>query len=254
MVVSFDNTTIYVPMNRSAVIPIGIAAVAMDDVWVATNDPSVFYHFDGFKWMYENYLFSKYLSIVISFGNVTTFEELHDVSMSDGYAGYVVGDSGLIIKYYSHVDTKLDTIFMNLSAQFAALNISGNIGNFSGNVSVDLTQLTQAIQNMNTSILSAVAGIDATLNQMNVSIQNKLESISSNVTYANLYMETTMFPLLNSTYVGVQQILVNLGILQATANQTLIISNQTLQLVNQTDQKVDVLINRSNRVKAWTTQ
>lgn len=251
VIIQWNNVSNVSPLGLDA-FPVGIAAVAVDDVWVVTTDPSVFYHFDGFKWEYASYPYSKALSVIITFGNTTASTGLHDIVMSDGYNGYVVGDSGLILKYYSHVDSKLDSLFANLSAQLSSLNVS--IGNFSGNLSIDNAAVLAAIASMNSSVTSMLSGLDSKIVQMNASVQSKLDTISSNVTYGNQYMETTIFPLLNGTYVGIQQILIDIGWLKVTANQTLLISNQTLQIVNQTDQKVDVLINRSNRPRVWTTQ
>jgi hypothetical protein len=237
--------------NASLAFPVGIAASAMDDVWVATSNPSVFYHFDGFKWQYEGYRYSQSLVVVITFGNTSFASGMHDVSMSDGFNGYVVGDSGLMIRLYPHMDVKLDMMLANITAQLVGLNLS--FGNFSGNLSIDTTELMQAIQSMNSSITTMVSGLDTEISQMNASVQYKLDSISLNVTYGNLYMETTIFPVMNATYAGVQQLLVNMGILEGKMNQTIELQNQTLQIVNQTQQGVEELVNKSRRVHGWTT-
>jgi hypothetical protein len=176
---------------------------------------------------------------------------MHDVSMSDGFNGYVVGDSGLMIRLYPHMDVKLDMMLANITAQLVGLNLS--FGNFSGNLSIDTTELMQAIQSMNSSITTMVSGLDTEISQMNASVQYKLDSISLNVTYGNLYMETTIFPVMNATYAGVQQLLVNMGILEGKMNQTIELQNQTLQIVNQTQQGVEELVNKSRRVHGWTT-
>jgi hypothetical protein len=251
IVINLDNSTSYVLPNASSAYPVGIAAVSADDVWVATSDPSVFYHFDGFKWQYEAYRYSQSLLVTITFGNTSFVSGMHDISMSDEFNGYVVGDSGLMIRLYPHVETKLDSMLANLTAQLAGLNVS--IGNFSGNMSIDTTELMQAIQSMNSSVTTMVSGLGSDISQMNASVQYKLDSIASNVTYGNIYMETTIFPVMNATYAGVQQLLVNLGILEGKMNQTIELQNQTLQIVNQTQQGVEELVNKSRRVHGWTT-
>jgi len=240
-------TEVYVWDNSTSAMPRGIAASSRDDVWVVTLDPSVFYHYDGFSWEYTAFPYSQYLTVVINLGvgNVTpsnfTVTGLQDIVMSSGYAGYAVGADGMILKYYSSMSAQFDLLLANLTAQLNALN-----------------QTVAAVYNevvaMNTTIMTQLTNMDLKLDTMNASIQYKLDNILSNVTYGNLYMETTLFPMLNATYQNTILILQQLGILSAQINQTIELQNQTLQIVNQTSQDVSELVNRSRRIRAWVTQ
>lgn len=225
--------------TTNVILPAGIAASSRDDVWVATADPSVFFHFDGFKWAYQTFPYSKGLGAVISFGSGGDIVGLHDITMSSGREGFAVGDDGLILRYYSLMDRRFDEVLAGLN------NASFN---------VNLTPALQAIANltnitlqMNASFAAQVAGVDAKITQMNQSLNLKLDTVISNVTYTQNYLETVI----NPSLVG---ILAYLGIIDAKLNTTIQLQNQTLQLLNGTNQNVSVLVERSNRPHPWTTQ
>jgi len=99
-----------------------------------------------------------------------------------------------------------------------------------------------------------LTGMQSFLDGMNTTLQFKTDNILNNVTYTQLYIETTLTPMMNATYQNTVLILQNLGILSAQVNQTIQLQNSTLQIVNATDQKVDQLINKSNRIRVWVTQ
>lgn len=238
-------TEVYIWENSSSAVPTGIAASSRDDVWVVTLDPSVFYHYDGFSWEYTSFPYSQYLSILVNLGvgNVSpsnfTVTGLKDIAMSTGYAGYAVGSDGLILKYYSSMNAQFDLLLANLTAQIGNLNF---------------TPVIDLINAMNTTIMTQLTNMEVKIDAMNASIQYKLDNIISNVTYTNLYLETTLFPIVNATYQNTLDILVYLGIIDAKLNTTIQLQNQTLQIVNQTQQDVSELVNRSRRIRAWVTQ
>jgi hypothetical protein len=427
--IALNLTQIY-KIEDLGVEPQGIDALASNDIWMVTRDPSTFYHFNGDVWDYSTVPFSSSVSVIISFGNATNFTGgIHDVSMLNGKFGYAVGNDGLVLIFKNHYDQRLDDLLANLTAQIS--NVSVNLspvltrlteinmttqqtlsivqamnltlydmsqamaGNFTQvNNKLDAMNLTlvqqttvlmaindtvvsigqnqtlmqqflyqmnlsmnqsfidiaNMIQTMNASIharfdtieltllgmnlklddiqdalagnftiiidkldamnlseqdeMAALVQINQTLNDfraetgvslsyinattltinstvndikdivlglnasftanltaimdkidaMNASIQYKLDNILTNVTFTNLYLQTTMFPMLNATYENTLQILTNLGIISAQVNQTILLQNQTLSIVNETQQDVSELVNRSRRIKAWTTQ
>jgi len=196
----------------SSVVPVSVEANAQDDVWVATRDPSTFFHFDGHNWQYSTFAYSGLVSVMINFGNASNVTGLYDMVLSDSRHGYAVGDDGLVLIYRQESADKFD-------------QISQELGNLTAFVS-----------------------------SMNSSINYKLDNVLSNVTYTQLYLETTMYPLLNATYQNTLQILIDLGIIQGQLNQTLVLQNTTLGIVNETQQDVNELVNRSRRIRAWVTQ
>jgi hypothetical protein len=343
-------TEVYSWANASSAAPVGIAASSIDDVWVATNNPSVMYHFDGNKWEYQSFPYARSLIVMLGFGNSTALSGLHDVSMSDGYSGFSVGDDGLIIKYQKSIDTQLD-LLANLTAQINAsrtnltpvlsvvqeinfttqqtlsivqgmnltllqinqaidgnftvvnskldaLNLSDiqeqimlsvinstvttikddqvlmqqflnasihlrfdDVENFLSfinvttiNINDTVTQINSAVFNMNSSIIADLSAVSNKIDQMNASIQYKIDNVLNNVTYTQLYLETTLFPMVNATYQNTLLILQDLGIIKAQINETIQLQNATLNIVNSTDQKVDQLLNSSKRIRAWVTQ
>jgi hypothetical protein len=202
-------------INDPLIMPTGVAAVAGDDVWVTTTDPSVFYHFDGYAWKTSTVGFSDYLSIVISFGNVSNVG-LRDISMYDAKNGYAVGADGMILIFQKHYDAKID------QAKAA--------------------------------VLGAISNVQSTLNTMNLTMNYKLDAILNNVTYTQLYLETTLYPLANATYQNTLAILAALGIIDSKLNTTIELQNQTLNLTQNIDTNVQTLLNKSNRIRAWVTQ
>ena len=380
-------------INDTGIVPKGIDAVASNDVWLVTESPSTFYHFDGTKWEYATVPSGSFVSVMISFGNTTFTSGISDISMINGKAGYAVGSDGLIMIYQSHYDNRIDELLSNLTAQLGSLNLNltpitnyldamnltiedirtntslaiymlqqlnQSISNISVTAVVNLTevnvalaqmnttintidgrtynmslllnamnlsisdmnsvmmgnftiinnkldtldinltdirtvvnyinttlldfkaeaiadlieinQTTQntnvvvnqinttvnnmytAVSNMNLSMMAEFSALNIKLDAMNSSLQFKLDNVLNNVTYSQLYMESTLFPMLNATYENTLAILAYLGIIDSKLNVTIELQNATLQIVNQTQQDIDILINKSNRIRAWITQ
>jgi len=103
------------------------------------------------------------------------------------------------------------------------------------------------VLSMNASIMLDLSDIKTQIANMNNSIQIKLDEILVNQTYMQLYLENTMFPMLNATYQNTLLILQDLGIIKTQLNETFI-------LVNETKTGVDELVNKSRRMRAWITQ
>lgn len=215
-----SNLTLDYVIQDPMIVPTGVAVLTPNNAWVTTLDPSVFYHFNGRRWEYSNIGWSQLVSVVVNFGNIST-TGITDLTMSDTRHGYAVGSDGIILIFKSEESNDNVLAFL---------------------------------QSMNQSLSQDFATFNNTLLNMNTTVNYKLDNILNNVTYTQMYYETTIFPLANATYYNTVQILINLGIIQGQLNQTIQLQNDTLNIVNMTDQKVDQLLNRSNRIRAWTTQ
>jgi len=254
----FDGTTTLEYTIEDAGIEVtGIQANTQNDVWVSTRDPSTFYHFDGRRWDYSAVGYSDYVSVIITFGNASNVSNVgvNDISMFNSKWGYAVGGDGLILIYKQHYDDRLDDMLANLTAQLGDLDI-----NLSG-LEVNLTPVLDGLANltaitlsMNQSLHSEINDLDLLLQNMNSTMNLKLDNILSNVTYTNLYLTTTIYPLLDLTYQNTIDILIQLGVMEGKINQTLILANDTYMIVNESAGDIDELVNRSRRIRAWITQ
>ena len=153
------------------------------------------------------------------------------------------------LAYYTNLSSQLSAVNVSLDAKMDAINASldAQIQLTGGNIMSYLSM-------MNATIVNQLTGMQSFLDGMNTTLQFKTDNILNNVTYTQLYIETTLTPMMNATYQNTVLILQNLGILSAQVNQTIQLQNSTLQIVNATDQKVDQLINKSNRIRVWVTQ
>jgi hypothetical protein len=245
-------TQVYVAQSSN---PVSIVANAEDDVWVVTNDPSVYYHYDGFAWKYETFAYSNVSGVLISFlGDTSLLVGLQDAAMIDGTAGYAVGNDGLIMKYYSAWDMRFDEVLRRIiESDVKIVNVSVQLNQstsqlldaiekitLTGNVSVDFSELINITRAMNESLSAQIGAIDGKMEQMNASMQIKLDAIESNVTYTQVYLENVVEPFISN-------ILVSLGIIEAKLNQSIELQNQTLQNVTK-------LVEYAERPRAWTTQ
>jgi hypothetical protein len=181
----------------------------------------------------------------------------------------VNGTYVLLNETYTSINTSLNGIYVLLNNTYVLLNATNVLANGSyvmANATYNLVNATYLatsvhLDQLNNSIAQVYFLVNETrndvnasyfatsakLDQLNASLYTVQSNILGNMTYLQMYMNGTLEPMLND-------ILIKLGMLQATANQTLAISNQTLNVVNQTDQKVDILINQSKRPRVWTTQ
>ena len=114
-------------------------------------------------------------------------------------------------------------------------------------INTTVTEIKDIVLSMNASIMLDLSDIKTQIANMNNSIQIKLDEILVNQTYMQLYLENTMFPMLNATYQNTLLILQDLGIIKTQLNETFI-------LVNETKTGVDELVNKSRRMRAWITQ
>lgn len=245
-------------IDDATIFPTGVKANAQHDVWVTTSDPSTFYHFDGRRWEYSTVGFSQYVSIIIQFdgnGSNTSAIGVTDVAMSDSDHGYAVGGDGLILIYKAHYDERFDLLLENMTAQFEGINLTAAATNLTPilDAIADLTNITLS---MNQSVHAEIDDLSLFLQSMNASLQYKIDNVLSNVTYTNLYLTSTIYPLLDDVYQNTVDILIQLGILEGKINQTILLQNQTLGIVNETSQDVDWLVQEANRtrVRAWITQ
>jgi hypothetical protein len=254
----------------------GIAAHYEAHIWLTTQNPDVMYFYDGQAWEYSPLGGGQLSTVVVSFGNLTA-GGIQDLSMSSSREGYVVGADGLILKLNSPSEARFNVIMDQLSAlnqSLANINLSGlNLSQFNFNlsqfnlsnlnISVNLSGLNISV-NLTGDVLAYLQDINATLNtefnttltfldQMNQSVQFSLNNALTNLTYTQLYLQTEIQPMLNSTYQNTILILQQMGILEAQVNETIRLQNETLGIVNQTAQDIDLLLNRSNRMRSWVT-
>lgn len=168
--------------DSSNAFPTGIAAVATRDVWVTTNDPSVFYHYDGEKWEYFRFGPTQAVSVMISFNQSLNSSSvgLLDVVMLDPKRGYAVGSDGLIMKIETDLETRLDTVLqsmidemtqVNASIQYKLDNILYNVTYSQLYMETTLTPLVNATYQNTLLILQQLGIIDAKLNQT-IELQN----------------------------------------------------------------------------------
>lgn len=253
------NMTLDHTIQNAQIEPTGIAANGESDVWVVTKDPSTFYHFNGRNWQYSAVGFGAVVAAVINFNsvNATQYEGIQSIVMRNHGTGYAVGGDGIILRYQSHSNDQFEKILtmMEQDTQEILLGLQNiTVGNVTfGNLSSAMSFLTNFVIEFNESTSQSLEIIDFKLDQFNVSVQYELENILNNVTYTQLYLETTLMPMLNATYQNTLLILQQLGIIEAQINQTIELQNQTINIVNQTAQDVDELLNRSRRIRAWVT-
>jgi methyl-accepting chemotaxis protein len=142
----------------------------------------------------------------------------------------------------------------NIQTSLNNMNITLlDIQNTVNSINTSVYDLTQIVTNMNNSVLANLTYIEDFLASMNATINAQLTQIIANQTYMQLYLETTMYPMINATYQNTLLILSQLGLIDYKLNQTIEIANNTLTLVNETKVGVDELVNKSRRIRAWIT-
>ncbi len=212
----------------------GIAGTSENDVWITTEDPSVYYYYNGRTWEYNRFAYSDNVGVTVSFGTNLTSTGLKGLVMLNPKLGYSAGEDGLIMKFQDYYDSRFDEI---LDSTFE----------------VNLTNITLAIQNltditlaMNQSIYTDIQSVITKIDSLNSSLNIKLDAISTNLTLIDIVVD--------DIYSNTLDILVQLGIIQQQLNITIELQNQTLIIVNESAQDIDELVNRSRRLRAWITQ
>jgi hypothetical protein len=256
-----------------------LSGATNNDIWALSQNSSLFYHFDGFSWgIYE--LPQALQDVVVNFDNNISTNGMNRLVMTDEFNGYSVGRNGLIMKYESGMTKDLDDLLvkimkLNISSSFNGTVVYNGTTIYNGttlfngtvefngivNVSIDLINVTNIIsginstvddlkivvQDMNTTLYQNMLLVNNKLDQLNDSLYIYNQNINSNLTYIQVYMNSTIEPML-------QSILSQLGIIGQNVNETKQIANETLQISNRTEQKVDILLNQSQRPRVWTTQ
>lgn len=249
-----SSTALEYEIEDANIVPTAIEAHATNDIWVTTTDPSVFYHFDGMNWKYSAFGYSEFISVIVTLGgggNIST-DGIQDMAMVDSRHGYAVGQDGIILIYQSKNQENFNLVLDKLDQ--LSFNVSYNINASQIALETSVQNLTDLVLTINQSTSQDLNNLLAFLQSMNASLQVKTDNILSNVTYTNLYLNTTIYPLVSATYDNTVQILIRLGILESKINQTIELQNQTLNIVNSTATDVDELVNRSRRIRAWVTQ
>jgi len=320
-------------VNDTSIQPRGIAAASPIDIWIVTNNPSVFYHYDGVKWEYSNYPYSGAIGLSILFSN-GTIPGLYDISVFNAKNAYAVGTDGLIMKYYSMFDERFDEIMSELinltniyellvtvnesvndleivvnyinattisindtvndivldlaDMNITLVNISGELYDveqivldinttvnqinsdivnmnqtlvnmlYDINVTLidmqttinymneSLVNLTNIVLNMNASITGLFNNLSNKIDLLNTSMHARFDDVIANLTYIELYLNSTIYPTLNATYQNTILILQKLGIIEGKLNQT-------IAIVNETNIWTEELVNKSRRIHAWIT-
>jgi hypothetical protein len=231
----------------SMIVPTGVEMHSQNDVWVTTSNPDLIYRFNGRTWEYGLLGSSQFSNIVVSFNNLTG-AGLTDVSMANSRSGYAVGSDGVIFVFKTQSSNQFDLMMSAIN------NISFNDTNILNSIQAVNQSINSYLFDVNASLSGDILNMQSFLNQMNATIDYKLDNILFNITFTQLYLETTIFPILNSTYENTLLILTQLGVIEAKVNETIQLQNTTLGIVNQTQQDVDLLVNRSNKIRAWITQ
>lgn len=255
------------------------------DIWVVTDTPGSYYHFDGRQWSFAEYPYSSFIGIVIGF-NASASLDMKDIDMFNEKVGYSVGDNGLIMKFYNHyderfddVDSYLSTLITNLAAVDAKVV---NVSNMVWNASNMIANLTNIVFNMNASMMAEFSNLNSRLTEINSTmitrfdyvdtvlfqINTTVDYVLTNVTYIRLYLENTVYPTVNNTYTFMTTTLWNkiLGIEQ-TVNQTRDLAieindtthdtNIIVTEINETTSNIDnttlEILNRTPNIRAWIT-
>jgi hypothetical protein len=260
-----DSLSLVYVANDTTIDPRGIAAAATNDVWIVTNNPAVYYHYDGFKWEYANYPYSGAigLAILFNFGNMTnaTMPGLYDISMFNSKNAYAVGTDGIIMKFYSIFDEKFDTVIntmSNLTAIYGLLasmnvtmaNISGTMVDMQTTINtmnLTLNNLYNIVADMNLTFTGLFENLSDKIDQLNLTMNVRFDEVIANMTYMQLYLNTTIYPMLSL-------ILERLGVIETNVNATLQIVNESQQTINAMNANVNELLNRTPKIRAWITQ
>jgi len=241
-------------VNDTTIEPRGVAAATPNDIWVVTNNPSVYYHYDGFKWEYANYPYSGAIGLIILFTN-GTIPGLYDISMLNSKNAYAVGADGLIMKFYNVYNEQIDQVVSDIANLSNTLNLTILVDIYNGviqingtvyNISAMLNDLTVFVSEMNTSMYNIFTDLSDKIISMNVSMNTRFDEVITEISYLDLYLNSTIYPALTL-------ILERLGVIEANVNATLQIVNETQVTVNQMNTSINELLNKSRRIHAWIT-
>jgi adenine-specific DNA methylase len=138
------------------------------------------------------------------------------------------------------MNSKLDAIGEYVNGGFSELNMT-------------LNDVKNVVLEINQTFTSNITEVLSRIELMNNSVNLKLDEVIANQTYMQIYLETSLFPMLNATYQNTLNILIQLGIIEAKVDVAIDLSNQTLIMLNETKAGVDELLNSSRRIRAWIT-
>lgn len=224
-----------------------IEGSSVNDVWVGGDFG--FYHYNGINWQHSSYPYSA----GVTAPNLT-FGSVKDIVIVDSKVGYAITDAGVLLRLYSNYDSRFDDIVsaignINVSATVNLTEINLTLSA----INITTTEIKDIVLQMNASFSANTTEILNQIAQMNNSVHAKLDSIIQNQTYMQLYLETTLFPIVNATYQNTLLILSQLGIIETNVNATLNIVNQTQQQIINISTDVNELVNKSRRIRAWIT-
>jgi hypothetical protein len=238
-------------VNDTTIEPRGIAAASTNDVWIVTNNPSVYYHYDGFKWEYYGYPYSGAI-VIITFTN-GTIPGLADISMYDSKNAYAVGTDGLIMKFYNIHDEQFDILYdyaVNISSIVNIINTSLSNMTFNVNLSeinTTINNIYSVVSEMNITFTGLFENLSTKIDLLNSSMTVRFDQVTANITYMQLYLNSTIYPMLTL-------ILERLGVIETNVNETLRIVNESQITINTMNESLNELVNKSRKIHAWITQ
>jgi len=258
----FDNGVVslaYDVGSSSTMIITSIVAASENDIWFSTNGPGSFYHYDGVSWRASTYQYGYLVNPIYPNNLAYSLSSINELTMYDAQHAYAIGGDGTVYKLYTNYNKELDEIkylLGNLSVNVNLTDINSTVGSINMtviNINVTVSEIKDIVLQMNSSFSANMTEILNQIAQMNNSVNAKLDSLLINQTYMQLYLETTLFPMVNATYQNTLLILSQLGIIETNVNATLSIVNQTQQQVANISIGVDELVNKSRRIRAWIT-
>jgi hypothetical protein len=249
------------------IVPTGLEILTRNDVWVTTTDPSTFYHFDGRNWKYSTIGYGDAVMVLVSFdgGANTSISGIQDVTLIDGRHGYAVGQDGIILKFESESQTKLDNLLdavFNISVDLQPVLDAINSTNATIHLKLDainqtltlgIDEIEAMIVDVNQTMLLQFAETNDKISEINLTvnelysiaqgnftiINQKLDAIQANQTIQNLYLadiNTTLYNFQNLTLDELQDIYSLILSVNATMNSRFDDIDDFLSTMNSTIQ------------------
>lgn len=174
-------TTAYTATGSTAT-PTAIAAHNSMDIWVTTNVPGSYYHYDGKQWSFAEYPYSNFVGIVIGF-NASAAMSMNDIAMFSEKDGYTCGDDGLLMIYQDKFDKRFDSLDSQLTT------LTSNVAVLQQNMTQVITtvnQMSSVLQAMNLSIMTEFSNLNAYLVAMNASLQLRFDAVDAYLSAMNV--------------------------------------------------------------------
>lgn len=217
-VYKYDGSTVTSVYTATGSVATGEAISAHNeyDIWVVTDTPGAFYHFDGRQWSFAEYPYSSHIGIVIGF-NASAGIDMKDIVMMNEKLGYSVGDDGLIMIFKNHYDNRLDDILNEL--------LSLTCSDSDGNCVELLHNLTNITLAMNASLHADLTDIMNFLVAMNNTIVTEFNTVHTEISNFQSFTNTSfdnVYNLLDNLNATVNYQYANLTLLLTDLNTTIV--------------------------------